>query len=431
MKTSYLVHGLVLFAGFVSMRMIGNRSGETGRPEAAVVRELKTMIVEDSSRDPGTVRRLEPARYREAWRALALEKLSPAERYSAQVELLKLWAEVDLEGAIRAILAEPWDEFTPYRGHTIELLLAEGLQQAISDRPQEVWGWIQNKKFGILGSSLVRDAWCAAIGKENPELFVTYIPELHGRALTNAIEAMTGNEGDAVQSARLWNSLGRSGVADQLDKESATALAGHFGLGMRSPELKKMLEASTGAMRELAARSLAIALVWPDSQADLTTELENAPADLQGAMAAEFLSRSFGREDVTRLALQTLIEREDWEWLDADVAGSSVRQLADTVPAPDLAEWVYSLPQRSETVEMFHRGVEPFIQQEREAAWEWMSSLEAGMWRDRAFAEYSQQALHRWGDAEASRVALDQIEDAEFRATAEGWRQDWARQNGK
>ncbi len=104
--------------------------------------------------------------------------------------------------------------------------------------------------------------------------------------------------------------------------------------------------------------------------------------------------------------------------------------LAAQMGASQLAEWVADLPPRKETTEMFHRGVEPFIRQDRQAAWEWMSGLEDGTWRDRAFAEYSQQALNRFNDPAASRKALDQVQDPAFKASAEGWRKDWEQRTG-
>ncbi len=95
-----------------------------------------------------------------------------------------------------------------------------------------------------------------------------------------------------------------------------------------------------------------------------------------------------------------------------------------------MAEWAVNLPQRAETAEMFHRGVEPFIQQDRAGAWDWISQLETGIWRDRAYAEYSQQSLRRFNDPDQSRQALDQIEDPNFKQTAEKWRKDWEREKG-
>lgn len=77
---------------------------------------------------------------------------------------------------------------------------------------------------------------------------------------------------------------------------------------------------------------------------------------------------------------------------------------------------------------MFHRGVESYIRNTPEQAWQWVQELPAGYWRDRALAEYSQQSLHHHKNPEWSRTAIDQIADPSYRQTVEGWRSDWESQ---
>lgn len=74
---------------------------------------------------------------------------------------------------------------------------------------------------------------------------------------------------------------------------------------------------------------------------------------------------------------------------------------------------------------MFHRGVETYLRNNMDASKEWIAAIPSQEWRDRAYAEYSQQALNAKKDPAASRWALDQIRDAEFKALAETWRKNW------
>ena len=49
---------------------------------------------------------------------------------------------------------------------------------------------------------------------------------------------------------------------------------------------------------------------------------------------------------------------------------------------------------------------------------EWLAKIPPGVWRDRAYAEYSQVALHVYNNSRASRWALDQIADDDFKKEA-------------
>ncbi len=96
-----------------------------------------------------------------------------------------------------------------------------------------------------------------------------------------------------------------------------------------------------------------------------------------------------------------------------------------------LANWAQSLPPRRETAELFHRGVEPYIRKDPDAAWQWIDGLDNSFWRDRALAEYSQVNLHVFNDPEKSTAAIEQISDAVYREMVKGWRADWERQHAK
>jgi hypothetical protein len=94
-----------------------------------------------------------------------------------------------------------------------------------------------------------------------------------------------------------------------------------------------------------------------------------------------------------------------------------------------MADWATTLPHRPETTQIFHRGVGAHLRQDMQGAREWIAGIASREWRDRAYAEYSQQALSAKKDPAASRWALDQIQDPAFKATAEGWRRGWEQRN--
>ena len=90
-----------------------------------------------------------------------------------------------------------------------------------------------------------------------------------------------------------------------------------------------------------------------------------------------------------------------------------------------------TLPVRQETTELFHRAVEIFLAGNLEAARDagWMS-LPDGVWRDRAYAEFSQAALNVHNNSRASRWALNRIGDKDFKSEAEDWRSAVGETNG-
>lgn len=361
--------------------------------------------------------------FRSAWRAIAAKRLPSDQRFQLQVEVLTRWAEVDLKGALQAALSEPWDDSNGSN------LLVSAFSQVFIDRSDEVWRMIQSKDFGSLGSARVRTVWAAVIAEKDPGLFLTYVPEMEGIALRNAVRAIADHLVDGADVRRFWQAWSENPGLN-LPGEDARDLARRFSYGLSSAELTGPMLSGTGFIRELACDALAMRVAGPEGAAGFGEAIGTVPDDLKDRFAAVMLQQGYGRREVIVPAVEYLVAREQWEVLGGENIGGQIRSLTRNMDPVELAHWVDTLPPRQETAEIFHRGVEPYIQQDREAAWEWMSHLEPGMWRDRAFAEYSQQALHGWRDPEASRAALDQIEDPEFKATAEQWRADWEQQTG-
>ena len=359
-----------------------------------------------------------------AWQGLAARRLPRGDRFAMQVAILRSWAEKDLAGALEAALSEPWDE-------EVDQLLREGIGQAFLDRPGDSWRMIQEKRFGLLGSALVRNAWASVLQEENPELFYTYLPEMEGMALRSALAAASNHLENREQAERLWGELAKKSNWLAGDAEIPDGLAMQLGVLVSTETMLEAMRDPDSPMAGMAASAYANKLNFRDEgREDFASELAKVPPEAADRFAFESLKLAWGDKQRLFDAFDHLVEAEQWGYLSQSTAGERVKELAKLTPPEALAEWVADLPPRAETAEMFHRGVEPFIQKDPEAAWEWISGLEDGYWRDRAFAEYSQQSLNRFKDPAKSREALDHIQDPTFKQTAESWRKSWARNHG-
>lgn len=363
-----------------------------------------------------------------AWDELAKRRMNRSDRVALQVAILQRWGERDLEAAMAAALAEPWDDAGD--GERIEDLLEQGFKQVILDRPDDVWKMIQAKKFGILESALVRRAWASVLCAGNPDLFFTYLPEMKGAVLRGSLEAAGSAIKNQEQAVRLWEQLSKKddwmGGSAEIPEELMVRLQ----FVMPRETLNSAMRDGREPMASLSARMLAMQVSFDGRRADFATRIEEVPEGLAVKYALESMRLTHGNRGELMEHLEFLVGGNHWPELADPVAAAKVKEMANLMPSQELAEWVESLPARAETTEMFHRGVEPFIREDPAAAWEWISGMEDGLWRDRAFAEYSQQSLHQWKDLAKSREALDQIADPEFRAVAEQWRANWARNNG-
>jgi hypothetical protein len=285
---------------------------------------------------------------------------------------------------------------------------------------------IQEKRFGILGGALVRKAWASTLCAENPELFFTYLPEMRGGVLRSALEAVGERLGDREQAGRLWDELSKKDDWMGGEGEVPDNLVAEMGYLVPAEKLLATMEVG----REPMASYAAVAMAYQTHNLAFAEQVGKLPENVAGRYALEALKLSDGSAEALEEKIEFLIEGGHWRELADSAVAAKVKELGGLMDPQELAAWVVTFPARAETTEILHRGVEPFIRHDPEAAWEWIGGIEDATWRDRAFAEYSQQSLHRWKDLSKSRAALDQIQDPEFRAVAEKWRSDWTRNNG-
>ena len=367
--------------------------------------------------------------YARAWKAVRTAKLTSAERLQVQRDLLKQWAEVDLTSAIEAALAEAWDGGTQdyYDPHGP---LLGSLREALAKDPAQGWEMIHGRQFGV-ATGMLRHVWISAVAEKDPLFLASKLGELSWRDRGEAIGACRGQFQPGsetgkklfAQLALLPEDVVSSDVllsfTDHATEDSTPEALKEeiLGLGGQDPRLAKVLAIQWG--RQISGLSPA--------------EVAGQVAGLPEALRQEVVWAAFGRTESAEnmLGLATLLAQEGaWEKLEQRSTVSWIQEFARSGSAKEVADWATTLPVRKETTELFHRSVDHYLKNNMEDSREWLGSLPQGVWRDRAYAEYSQQALNAHNNPEASRWALDQISDSTFKGEAESWRSQWEKRTG-
>ncbi|WP_035605655.1 hypothetical protein [Haloferula sp. BvORR071] len=366
-----------------------------------------------------------------AWKAVRTAKLSTTERIKLQRDLLRQWAEVDLVAAIEAALAEEWDRdnggYYDPSGPLLDCFSAE-----LAKDPARGWEMIRRRQFGV-GTGMLRHVWISAVGNKDPLFLASKLGELSWRDRNEAIaacrsELRPGSETaeklfavlarlpeDVVSAEDLLKFSGRS-AADNTPEALKQEI---LGLGPQDQRMAKVLAIQWG--RQLSSQSVA--------------EIEAQVAAVPEALRSEVLWSAFDVSPAdsaeNTLGLATLlVDNGAWTKLEQRETTVLLQQLARDGAAKEVADWATSLPVRKETTELFHRSVDHYLNTNMDGAREWLASIPPGVWHDRAYAEYSQQALNAHNNPDASRWALDQIGDASFKREAESWRSQWEKRTG-
>jgi hypothetical protein len=359
--------------------------------------------------------------YQKAWIAVRTAQLSTSDRIQAQRSLLEAWAEVDLAAAIEAALAETWDSDTEGYYDRCGALL-DVFSGAFVMNSEESWALIKSGKFGV-GTGMLRNIWLSNVSFSKPLLVAGMLEELSWRDRSAAI-----NE---IRSGMHVNSKERDLIIAELAKYpkdivSTNQLLPFLQLGKIYNKGEQLLEAAANQPPRIAE---AMALQFGNrlyKSETFLTEVSQLPdhmkiAALTGAMNYASSDDSAHFTEV----LDMMVNAEAWTELDQFNLPSRMKQSAERGDPALIADWVTKLPVREEFTEAIHRGVEKYVRDNMEESRTWLAQIEEPVWRDHAYAEYSQQALHAKGDAEASRWALDQIQDATFKKEAEAWRSNW------
>ncbi len=302
--------------------------------------------------------------------------------------------------------------------------------KAFADRPLESWALITGGKYGV-GAQILRRQWVTSVAAKDGALVVSMLREMPASlrefAVNHAMdEAKVHPERvNAILANLLANPPGAETDA-WLKLAAANLPDGGDPVALR----EQWSALPAGSSRTLALMTWGASLRRAD-EATLLKEWENIPeAERSEAVTAMLSPMSIESGSLTT-AIDLAMEAGEWALL-AEKAPERLRWHANNTDPVKLAEWAMDLPEREETVELFHRAVDRYIGDDLPRARGWLEEMEPGDWhRERGLAEYSQQALRRHQDPEASRWALDQITDPALKQTAEGWRQDWERETGK
>jgi hypothetical protein len=380
-----------------------------------------------ASRNTAVKTRMKAAEYRAAWDAIAGMKWSKSERLAYQTKLLAEWAETDLDGALAAALSESWKD-------GLMSNFGSPFHDVFVDRAEDIRRLIDQRKLGVLETSLLLRAWSSTLASRSPDLYLAYLRGLDGADFSTAVSAAVDSVKDKELGFKIMEVMAAKAQDEWAMEGLARALSENYGEVFSKEELMERLAESGGGMSAIYTALLAGRfLAFPDADTPdkVTAEIDSLPEDKRGLFAKALLNSQNDHPGIIHAALDHLLSHEQWQLLDKQETSRAVQIMRENADPVEMAEWAAALPPREETTEMFHRGVEPYIRKDREAAWNWIQQMDAGYWRDRALAEYSQVNLHVFNDPEKSSAAIGQITDPAFRDTVKGWRSGWEKQKGR
>lgn len=434
-------HGIII-GSHILVAVIGwafaQKDPVSGRANGSSTREMEAghLAVRHEGRQIGRAARTvkEGSNLETFWNFLPDEKLSTKDRIEAQRRILKEWGRVDLEGAIKAMLAESWWSGTRTGGFNAQFAgpLASAFAEAFQSDPAGSWDQITSGEFGI-GASMLRRAWYDAMRGE-PLIIAGKLSEVPEGELAGVVGILGG--------ADLSDAKVREGVIGMLkempEAKVSTREIMKFLPKVSSAEAEKNFE----AMTDFSTRDGEIAL-FQYSQARFIGEkfeglrshdegnvteyrnvLEDLPQEVGGRFLYGLLAGSFSHQTAMGTKLRTLdllnlmAEGGHWEQVKRAQNLVVVRQ-GFGLSAEERASWAATLPEREETVEVFEESIRPYISKNEGKALGWIEKTLEGTWRDRALLAYSTQMLGLNRRLHDSREAIEKIEDAEIRREAE------------
>jgi hypothetical protein len=290
---------------------------------------------------------------------------------------------------------------------------------------------IRGRQFGV-GTGMLRRVWMEAVGMSDPLLLANRVAELSWRDRPLAIEichAAIQSGAGGVTEAELFGIF----AALPPDTVGAEQLMKFTSLPDGPLDLAAMKQETTLAgdddrMLKVKAHLLGMALAG-SPPAGIAEEIEDLPQPARAEAVWAAFQEADSPENVLGLA-DLLVDEEAWEKLEQPETVRQIQKTAHGGAAREVADWAMTLPVRKETTNLFHRAVEIFLAGNLEASGRWLDDLPAGVWRDRAYAEFSQAALNVHNNSRASRWALNRIGDRDFKIEAEDWRAQWEKRTG-
>lgn len=426
---AHLCIGLV---AFFSLFKTGGKSG-IDQSEAASVPSTRASEPRRATDGAGRLNRgMTPAEYQAAWDAIPTRKWGRKERFDWQIKLLKEWAAKDLEGALRAAFSESWgrnqvglvkDEAFKFHGAFIE---------SIETRPREVLKLIQEKKLGVLESSLLLQAWSVSLFQHDPKVYFSHLQELKGGDFPMALNASFVHAEDINTLTRVFDlaeEKARQGVSmEGLKTWHVTGFAGDF----TPEELIERVNIPDRILQDYYVSTMAFGLLkssYLSKAEDVSAKIQEVPSGTRDQFAGLLLTFA-SKPGVLQASVDHFVSEGNWAHLEKVDVSRFIQQMAEKSDPAGVAEWAATLPPRQETDGMFRSGVEPFIRKSPEDAWNWIQDMNEGYWRDRALAEYSHVNLTVFNDPAKSAVALAQIRDPDVLNAAQNRTKGWEEGQG-
>lgn len=355
--------------------------------------------------------------YQRAWDDLAQQKMSAGQRHDIQWRLLKAWAMVDLEAALRAAMAE-----APGTGRG-------AFDEAFMAQPLESWKILS--KFG-LGSMQNIIRWTQVVAMKDPDAVISVLGEMPPSLKPYAASYLFDDIDTDEQADELKKKLVRAGSPEELENflTSAWQAAGYW---VRKPPLpvESWLDLPAGSVRLNAMMGWASSIRMNDV-ATLEANWAKVPtADRELAARILLGQLSYQSPNLT-FAIDRAIETGQWEALRESGSGAAYRYYLMKGDPEKIAAWALTLPQREEVGAFFGDAITPKLNADPEAGREWLEAMPEGSWqRDEGFAALARAALKDKGDLEAADRAIESITDPAIRRKAEEARYDWALEKGE
>lgn len=364
--------------------------------------------------------------FRTAWDSVKTRKLKWRDRMTLQKQILAKWAEVDLEGALDAVMKEAWDGGNISVGgtHYFPDPLLEAFSQVFSDRPLDSWTLIQSGKYGV-ATQLLRSQWLASVSKTDGLLVASMLKTLPASLQVMAVRSMMDG---ATAGPGLESILAK--IIEQSDEEHPEWIGEAFKRLPSDGDSRELRDRWTkspeGNARKVTMMEWAATLQKMDA-VKLAAELTSVPTDAQKEAIQVMLFQIKGNSPGLLAALDHAISVGELQAV-STASPSMIDTFGETgmLASEKLAEWGRSLPESPDTVDMYQRAIGRFIRDDLPRARRWLEEMPEGSWqRENGLAEFARQALVRKNDPTSTQWALDAITDPEVKARSTKWRQDW------
>jgi hypothetical protein len=424
-------------AAVIGWKLVGGNF-KAGREGPAIVREGTLISQGDEGRKfrKSTARRADKSeQFKVAWDSLPDQKLATKERIKVQRRLLAEWAMYDLEGAMRAVLAESWWSGPPpeFLNAKLEGPFASAFAKAFLADPDGSWSLIMSGELGV-GASMMRQAWYDTMQHHPLTLAgkLSEVPESESGSVVWLLKRR-GNLSDPAMQREVIDTLKNlpesrvstreiMGFLPKISIEEATArFEAVTDFTTREGEIALY---QYGQLHFIGEKFEGLSNYDQEDLQEFNEVIELLPREVKGKFIYGLLAGSFSHETAMGTEarsvdlLNLLVEGGHWKQLEEAQSLTIVSQ-GYGLSQERRAAWATSLPKRKETVPIFDDSVRSYISKNEEQARDWIEELPQGTWRDRGMLAYSRQLLGRGQRLEESQEIIEQIQDPEVRRAAE------------